>query len=134
MLNLKTKTKKIIAIVAAALVLVAIIVVSAVSCSRNSVEGKYELQAIYDDGKVYCVGDTYGETTLSEDYIVVEINADNTLVVILKEENIEIKQEGVWYRTDEYSFACQAGEVSGSFYFDNGTIVFRLGSETLILG
>lgn len=128
------KNKRLIAIVIAAVLLVAVIVCTSISCSRKSITGTYKLDVLYNySGKLYYVGDVYGDEELTKEYCVVKIKSDNAVEITTSYDGRTTKVVGIWYMINEKAIYFNAPGMSGSAYFNEGKIIVTMGRETLIL-
>lgn len=124
--------KKFISLVAVCLLVIACAFCT--SCSKkNSVTGTYYFVRVYDDDKVYNIGDQYEGKTLQKDFVVVQVNKDNTLTYTYTYSGKKIEEKSVWFRHDDYiyRFAFDGGVCVA--YFENKTISVDIDGVILVL-
>lgn len=123
--------KKFISLVAVCLLVIACAFCT--SCSKkNSVTGTYYFVRVYDD-KVYNIGDQYEGKALQKDFVVVQVNKDNTLTYTYTYSGKKIEEKSVWFRHDDYiyRFAFDGGVCVA--YFENKTISVDIDGVILVL-
>ena len=124
--------KKFISLVAVCLLVIACSFCT--SCSKkNSVTGTYYFVRVYDDDKVYNIGYQYYGTALQKDFVVVQVNKDNTLTYTYNDSGKKIEEKSVWFRYDDYTYIVGMGSTTLTAYFENGTISFKDGSAIVVL-
>ena len=124
--------KKFISLVAVCLLVIACAFCT--SCSKkNSVTGTYYFVRVYDDDKVYNIGDQYYGTALQKDFVVVQVNKDNTLTYTYNDSGKKIEEKSVWFRYDDYTYIVGMGSTTLTAYFENGIISFKDASAIFVL-
>ena len=108
--------KKFISLVAVCLLVIACAFCT--SCSKkNSVTGTYYFVRVYDDDKVYNIGDQYYGTALQKDFVVVQVNKDNTLTYTYNDSGKKIEEKSVCFRYDDYTYIVGMGSTTLTAYF-----------------
>lgn len=116
--------KKLISLIAACLLVITCSICT--SCSKSSsIEGTYYFLRLYYNGRVYNIGDKFGEETLQKDRIVVKVNKDNTLTYTYTYSGKKIEEKSIWFRYDEYTYIIGSGTSTIYAYYDNGTVSFK---------
>lgn len=124
--------KKFISLVAVCLLVIACAFCT--SCSKkNSVTGNYYFVRVYDDDKVYNIGDQYEGKALQKDFVVVQVNKDNTLTYTYTYSGKKIEEKSVWFRSGDYSYRFIGGGDVWTAYFENKTISVYIDGMILVL-
>lgn len=101
------------------------------SCS-SGISGKYRLKMIYENGKLYELGNTYQDIKLSEDTFSLTINNDNTFLLKTTTKGTSVEIKGVWCKTGDNEYR---GFIAGDQMYitaDGNTVIVCSGKDVII--
>ena len=125
--------KKLLTLLVAILLIA--VAVFAVACGGSNVVGKYKFKAMYEDGKIYKVGDTneYGGAPLIQNSYVLELYSDNTLEFIITEGTTTTTLRGVWYQSGDYSISADVDGINIYANINGNNIIFEYNYDVYII-